>query len=101
MKTRTILAFRTLLLVPVAALFLPLSALAFSETVNGVQWLYSVSSLGAFVRVDKPGPNGAVEIPSSLGGYSVYGISDQAFYPGQYLASGLTSIGIPVSVRSI
>ena len=80
------------------------SAFAATETVDGITWTYTVSngkaSIGSFSSSSSAVPKtttGAITIPSKLGGYSVTGIMDFAFYN----CSGLTSVTIPDGVTSI
>jgi hypothetical protein len=70
-----------------ATLLLPLSALADTETVDGIEWTYTVSNGNASVggrsysstAVPKS-TTGAITIPSTLGVYPVTSIGDVAFY---------------------
>ena len=98
-----------------------------SDTIDGVTWYYKVIDGSAWLcRNDdydpavSPVPEGALVIPSSLGGYPVAGIDRQAFagcydITGVTIPSGVTAIGertfygcmamadvtIPASVTSI
>ena len=85
-------------------LLIPLSALALTETVDGLTWTYTVtngkasvgtggSNLTALPKTTK----GAVSIPDTLGGYAVTTIGDYAFSGCQEL----TAITIPDGVTSI
>ena len=86
-----------------AALLLPLSASALQETKNGVTWTYTVSDGKATVGTGGVTPaisrktEGAIAIPAKLGGYTVSGISQNAFNG----CSDLTSVTIPDCVTSI
>ena len=91
----------------VAALHASLSCIAattYTETVDGITWTYTVENGYASVgggsssstAVSKT-TNGAIEIPSNLGGYAVTNIGSYAFY-NRYR---LTSVTIPNSVTSI
>jgi len=72
------------------------SALAETETVDGVAWSYAVSSAGAVVSGGDP-LSGAVEVPSSLGGLAVAEIGYRAFSQ----ATGMTSLVLPEGVRAV
>ena len=84
--------------------FLP-AAMAMTETVDGVEWTYTVSdgkvSVGSGYSWGAPAvpisTTGAIAIPSSLGGYPVTSIADWAFWD----FNGLKSVTIPDSVTSI
>ena len=85
-----------------AALLLPVSALALTATVDGITWTYSVSDgkavIGNTVNAAIPSETeGAIAIPDKLGGYAVSDIRKSAFRG----CSGLTSITIPDGVTSI
>ena len=78
------------------------SALALTETVNGITWTYTVSngeaSVGGGSGTAVPtATTGAITIPSTLGGYPVTTIGYSAFRG----CSGLTSVTIPEGVTSI
>lgn len=82
----------------------PLTSLALTETVNGITWTYVVSngvaSVGGgsvSVRAVPTTTSGAINIPSTLGGYPVTSIGEAAFY----YCSGLTNVTIPDSVMNI
>ncbi len=94
----------------IAVIILPLSALAATEIVDGIEWTYTVSygygeaSVGIYddysfesIRAISTSTTGAITIPSTLGGYPVTSIRSGAF---QY-CGGLTSVTIPDSVTSI
>ena len=94
------------ILAAAAASFLSVSAaFALTETVNGIEWTYTVSSGKASVgsgdydgaRAVPMSTTGGITIPSTLGGYPVTRIWDCAFRD----CSGLTSVTIPDSVTSI
>lgn len=71
------------------------SLIAETETVDGIEWNYSVSNGNATVT---GGPtSGAIAIPSLLGGYPVTSIGEKAFYN----CSGLTSITFPSTITTI
>ena len=83
---------------------IPLVALADTETVDGIEWTYSVINGEATVGSDKyltraisPNTLGAITIPSTLGGCPVTRIGVLAFAR----CSGLTSLNIPSGVTSI
>ena len=70
---------------------------AATETVNDIEWTYQVVN-GEVSITDCPKSTiGAITIPSTLGGYPVTSIGDNAFYG----CSGLTAVTIPASVTSI
>ena len=80
------------------------NALAYTATVNGITWTYTVSngkaSIGSgssSLRAIPLSTSGAIAIPSMLGGYPVTSIGNYAFYR----RSSLTSVTIPNSVTSI
>ena len=72
------------------------TALAYTATVDGVEWRYSVSGNSATVTGAYP-VEGTLIIPDTLRGYPVTGIRWSAFNG----CSGLTSVSIPDSVTSI
>ena len=72
----------------IVALVLPLPALAQTETVDGIEWNYTVSDGEAYLSKLSGyylGPtipistSGAITIPSALGGYPVTAIGNDAF----------------------
>ena len=84
-----------------------LSLVADTETVDGITWTYSVDAarnwginddtrVASLVSVPSS-TSGAITIPSTLGGYPVVGICDEAFID----CSGLTSVTIPDGVVDI
>ena len=98
---------------------LPLMALADAEKVGDVTWSYRVSSEKVTVKGANPCA-GKLEIPQTLGGYPVSGISPAAFSGCEDLAEmvipegvaeigaaafcdciGLTSVTIPSTLTSI
>ncbi len=85
-----------------AMLFAANAAFAATETVNGVEWTYSVSSGGATLGGGSSSTpaipkatSGAVEIPSELGGVPVTTIANYAFSG----CSAVTALTIPNSVK--
>ena len=73
-----------------------------TATVDGITWSYRVSNGEAEIYNDyeaaiPTSTNGAITIPSTLGGYPVTSIGEQAFSH----CYGLTSVTIPSSVTSI
>ena len=102
--------FKTLLAVVAATM--SFCAEADTETVNGIQWTYSVKDgeaiLGGedYARAILGSTSGAITIPSTLGGYpvtsvlipdSVTNIGESAFF----FCSSLTGVTIPNSVTNI
>ena len=79
------------------------SAFADTETVDGIEWTYSISNGEATIGTGESraaistDTAGDIVIPSTLGGCSVTSIGDYAFYS----CSELTSVTIPESVTSI
>ena len=88
----------------VTACLMAFAAQAYQQTVDGITWTYTVnngyasvesgSELSAAIPTET---SGALTIPSNLGGFTVVGIGDYAFWD----CSGLTSVTIPNSVTSI
>lgn len=72
-------------------------ALAATEIVDGITWNYTVEDGKASITSIPKSTAGAVTIPSTLGGYPVTSIGDDAFSD----CSGLTSVTIPNSVTNI
>ena len=91
-KRISLLAFAAL-----AALILPLSLRADTETVDGIEWEFSIWSSEATVEGIVGGASGAIAIPSQLGGVPVTSIHWNAFKG----CAGLTSVTIPQGVTSI
>ena len=90
------------LLAVLIALVLPLSALAATETVDGIEWWYFLSTVGGLPVASVSGIGdkalaGDIVIPSILGGYPVKAIASHAFNS----CSNLTSVMIPDGVTSI
>ena len=83
-------------IVGLLALCATIESFALTETVNGIEWTYTISngeaSLGGATST-----TGAITIPSKFGGYPVTSVGKHAFYN----CSGLTSVTIPNSVTSI
>ena len=100
MKTSILHHSSTPFLIPaaLAALILPPTLRAYTETVNGIEWTYTVSDGKASVdsgssestAVPKS-TKGAITIPATLGGYPVTSIGDHVFRG----CSELTSVTIP------
>ena len=91
--------FLTLLLCTCFAAF----SFAATATVDGITWAYTVSGskvtigTGSLSSAIPTSTRGAITIPSTLGGYPVTSIGDEAFRD----CSGLTSVTIPEGVTSI
>ena len=80
-----------------SAVFASTVAKAAYETVNGYTWTYEVSGDSVSFEGISPKPNGALTIPSTLGGKPVTNIGVGAFY----YCSSLTSVTISEGVKSI
>ena len=86
---------------------IPLIVFADKETVNGIEWTYTVSdgiaTVGTGAGSWRPVPAipkgtvGAITIPSTLGSCPVVKIEGGAFYG----CSELTAVSIPLTVTSI
>ena len=82
-----------------------LGSWAYTETVDGIVWNYTVSGgkaqvgIGGYngTRAVSTSTTGAIAIPSTLGGHPVTSVKDYAFDG----CSGLTSVTIPDGVTSI
>ena len=95
-------SFKHLVAPVLAALLLPLPALALTATVDGITWTYTVSdgkaTIGGSMSAAIPRKTeGAIAIPDKLDGYAVSGIGQYAFSG----CSSLTSVTIPYGVTSI
>jgi hypothetical protein len=93
-----------LVLAALTAVVLPLSLRAATETVDGMEWTYTVSNVEASVYnsniIEAAIPtstSGAIAIPATLGGCPVTSIGDYGFYN----CANITSVTIHVSVTSI
>ena len=79
------------------------AATTYTETVDGIEWTYTVTNGKASVGGSSSSTaipkttSGAITIPSTLGGYPVANIGDYAFYQ----CDKLTSMTIPNGVASI
>lgn len=67
-----------------------------TATINGVMWIYTVSGETAMVTGGGP-DSGSLDIPSTLGGYPVTDIGENAFLERR----GVTAVSIPNSVTNI
>ena len=92
------------ILLALAALLLPLTLFAATETVNGIEWTYTVTDGKAtitsgteFSAAIPSSTSGPVTVPSTLGGYPVTAIGEYAFYN----CSEVTSFTIPDGVTSL
>ena len=77
-------SFKHLVAPVLAALLLPLPALALTATVDGITWTYTVSdgkaTIGGSMSAAIPRKTeGAIAIPDKLDGYAVSGIGQYAF----------------------
>ena len=73
-----------------------------NTTVGGTTWYYRARGTGVEIYRDEPPaaspvPSGALEIPSSLGGYQVVAVGASAFAS----SAGFSSVAIPDGVTSI
>ena len=73
------------------------SLFAATQTVDGIAWTYSVSGGAATIESIPRDTTGDITIPSSLGGYPVTSIGEEAFS----WCDSLTSVVIPESVTWI
>ena len=94
--------FKKVFIAVTAMVMMAISMQADTATVNGITWTYTVSGGKASIYNDgfsaiPETTTGAITIPSSLGGYPVTSIGNDAFRD----CSGLTSVTIPNSVTSI
>ena len=93
----------------IVLLSLPLMAMAATEKIDGIEWSYTVRGGKASIRsgVTKgalgecaaipPTTAGAISVPSTLGGFSVTTIGEEAFRN----CKSLTSVTIPNGVTTI
>lgn len=92
---------KSIFAVALAGLLLP--ALGEAETINGVQWLYTVSNgeavlgSGGDVPAVASSTPGLVRVPARLGGYPVTTVGRQAFYE----CKKITSVMLPDTIVSI
>ena len=89
-------------IVGLLALCATIESFALTETVNGIEWTYTVwngeASVGTTSATAVPRTtSGAITIPSTLGGYPVTTIGRRAFC----ILANLTSVTIPDNVTSI
>ena len=78
-------------------LFVALPLIADTETVDGVEWTFSVNDEAATIVSIPNSTAGAVVVPSELGGHRVVAIGNLAFQ----MCASLTSVTIPNSVVKI
>ncbi len=93
---------RSLMLLAIAIQSLWVYAEIYTETVDGIEWTYTVTNGGASIGDGNwssvpATTSGIITIPSTLGGNSVVGINDSAFETCKLLEK----IIIPEGVRSI
>lgn len=79
----------------IVLLSLPLMAMAATEKINGIEWIFTIKDGKA--SIGKTSVSGAVAIPSELGDCAVTAIGKDAFL----FCDGLKSVIIPTSVTTI
>ena len=102
---------KVILLLWATSLILPLSAYAYTQIVNEIEWIYEVSNNMATIVGEQPntglydlsrkgclrGVQGEVSVPAYLGGFQVIAIGDYAFAE----CVGITKIYVPEGVLAI